>query len=141
MVCVAAYLLANTNAAQAIQLCLPRASKNAEASSTKAVAEGSTKSKTCRHCGKSEAVTPATVETSSNNGEDEPACPCCPHEPGQKNCPCPGECGLCSVAKTPLPAAYDFDVHEALCLGEYLSIDALPYFSAKCGGLDRPPRI
>ena len=150
LVSLAAYFIANTNASATIQSFVRshvvEAEKVANHSTQEAPAEAPKKK--CKHCNPS-AETPETTSNSQspcppancpNENHDDPACPCCPHDSDHKNCPCPGGCALCSVAKTPLVVSVNFDSCQSLCVGSCLLIDSSQYASPKCDGLDRPPR-
>jgi hypothetical protein len=133
----------------AIQQCLPLPTKKIAQIPTVPNEDGPAKLKKCKHCCKSvngaqvpsNEQDPSDREGCEQDNRDTPSCPCCPDDPKQKSCPCPGGCALCSVAKTPLLLPLDLDLHQALCVGNCVSIDLFEYISPMCDGLDRPPRV
>jgi hypothetical protein len=148
MASLAAYLLANTNASLAVQF-IPRPARTTVQNPSPPAEEVPANPKKCKHCSKpaESNETPAEGHKSSSpqssNKDDctEPSCPCCPADPDHKNCPCPGGCAICSVAKVPLLPPLNLDFEQAICLGNCLGIDSFQYISPICDGLDRPPRI
>lgn len=65
----------------------------------------------CKSSGHEEGESEKDCEFTSQHGVEEvpppvkDQCPCCPGKPSEPNCPCPGGCALCSVAKIPIGAS------------------------------------
>jgi hypothetical protein len=144
-VCLSAYLLANTHASFALESavrtycpakCAPKMDISAE--------EATPTTPKCKHCCKvTKESSDEQVPCSSDNPTppcDEPSCPCCPNDRDGKQCPCPGGCAMCSVAKAPLPTTIAVNLHNVVCTGRCQLEEAFDYVPPLQRGLIRPPR-
>lgn len=136
-VSLTAYLLANTGASFALEAWIPSLAKR----DNLGVAQSPPRKCTCSE-GRERRNAPCEScrECQKRNCPGR-SCPSCPNQPCQKDCPCPGGCALCSVAKAPCLTPIDLEFRDTLSLGECVVIESFKYHSLKCGGLDRPPRI
>lgn len=133
--CVAAYGLTNTHVNLALaQWAAPRA----EVALATTDEPDSSKPR-CKHCARQTKPAPqspaAPCSDDSGGPCNAPLCPCGGHE-----CPVPGGCAMCSVAKTPcvsdgLPWAPWLPSLDTLTVDE-----ATSYVPPFCHGLMRPPR-
>lgn len=144
-VSLGAYLLANTHASFALER-LVRSHVPAKTPTEQLPTEQESASKpsACKHCCKqtenqSEEQSPCNSEGPTQPC-DTPSCPCCPGDQDGKQCPCPGGCAMCSVAKAPLLTPIEISLHEAVCTGECQIDESFDYVSPLQHGLIRPPR-
>lgn len=145
-VSLGAYLLANTHASFALEhLARSHSPMNSGSNPVTSDEEKSTpKTPKCKHCcmvteDSSEEQTPCSSDSPTRPCED-PSCPCFPNEHDGKQCPCPGGCAMCSVAKAPLLTPIAINVHDAVCSGECQLDESFDYVSPLQRGLLRPPR-
>jgi hypothetical protein len=156
---LAAYLLVNTQAAEALsthfQFVLSQPSQNApnsckgqgrEADHSRKDAPARTCS-SCKHCAKQKQKVshpPDQEGTDHDHASPEPSCPCCPDGPGDRSspsCPCPGGCAFCTVAKVPCLTTLTLSVGPSPCVGESAAEQPFCYVGPCRGGLIRPPRV
>lgn len=148
VLCMAAYLLANTNVSFALEAWMRGKVVNVSQAPPDKSEERASKSRKCKRCSTCQIEPDQEAERQSSPREDhrkgncqESSCPCCPQDSGQKRCPCPGGCALCSVAKAPCLTPVATDLPQMLCVGQCSLADPVVYHSPFCGGLERPPRI
>ena len=147
LLCLTAYLFANTNVSLALSAVKSRrpAAKSAE---QKKPADEKSCTHICQHCAKKQAKPAESDNLSKPNlsqpGPSSPAnsdCPCCPAGPSSPTCPCPGGCAWCSVAKVPCFTLLNLALLPALCVGESL-VEEAPCYRPPIGNeLMRPPRV
>lgn len=142
LLCLVAYLFSNTHLNQALALFATR--NGPDATATKETDAPSPRK--CKHCAKratSTCATPVTAGKDHHPNDDaacphDLSCPCCPEKGHQ--CPVPGGCSLCSIAKAPwlTPLPPDADLLSMVCflVPEY----RIAYISPSCDGLIRPPK-
>lgn len=157
--CLVTYLLTNTPAVFALDLrfwsdaFLPRTSATDPVSAASSAPASKTPPRKCTRCCcavtssrpvQTRAALPKYGSTLNSTGTREhsrPACPCCPSQPSKPDCPVPGGCAFCSVAKIPLmnsPLTGSTPVIFAeMVLPERTSFPLL----MPVGKLFRPPRV
>ena len=146
VICLAAYLLANTHASMAMESWLRSQAKQRAAVAT-VEGEAQSEPKKCKHCSQKPEQDGNKNQQSSPDSQDCPNgpcddsdCPCCPNDSHQKGCPCPGGCALCSVAKAPCLTPSYLQFQPLNCIGECVSFESNTFPSPFRGSLDRPPR-
>ena len=150
LLCLSAYLLANTQANLALDYLLRSQVPTCQPSETTPAEESTPKAKQCKHC------TQVSEESSNENTPpcapsnsparpckpcDDSSCPCCPNEHHPKDCPCPGGCALCSVAKAPCLTPLTLQFHDLVCVGQCSVDESSDYVNPLQRGLIRPPRV
>lgn len=141
-----AYLLANTHASFALDYMIRSQPRSAHVPEMAPTDETTPTPRKCRHCNPvPEETSNDTTSQPSSCPTDRPcndsSCPCCPNQHDPKDCPCPGGCALCSVAKAPCLTPWTPTLHQAVCIGQCCLVESLNYASPPQGGLIRPPRV
>lgn len=141
------YLLANTHASFALERFVRSqipAKRMTDPLPSEPSEESAPKPSKCKHCSKSTDDQTEEQSPCTSDGPtppcDDPSCPCCPNDHNGKQCPCPGGCAMCSVAKAPLLTPIGISLHDAVCTGECRVDEAFDYVSPPQHGLIRPPR-
>jgi hypothetical protein len=146
-----AYLLANAN----IGLCVgSRAQTQSHDEKTAGSVDAHQHDDTdsdCLHCA-NHAAHAAVNATSTSSDEEQTtctpdaatglrgSCPCCPKEPCNSSCPCPGGCAMCNIAKTPCLSSEALIPLPNLRLGDSVIEIPFSYVPPVAHGLIRPPR-
>lgn len=141
------YLLANTQASFALGYLIRSQTQPSAVLDTTSAEESTPKASKCKHCTVTQDTTDENAPAQTKcppDGSSKPcndsSCPCCPNEHDPKDCPCPGGCALCSVAKAPCLTPLTLTPHQAVCIGQCCLVESLDYVSPPQGGLIRPPR-
>src|SRR5262249_38589205 len=69
---------------------------------------------------RNQAAAPSSVPRPDKQSPCRPCCPDCPKGPSGSQCPCPGGCPLCSVAKVPCLSPFALFTAAPPCLGASL---------------------
>jgi hypothetical protein len=100
----------------------------------------------CKHCNSVRDEVQGAPSSQSKQSStpcppcNDSSCPCSPGEHRPKDCPCPGGCAFCSVAKAPCMTPLTPTLCDAACVGECNSEEPFDYVSPRPGSLIRPPR-
>lgn len=138
------YLLANTQASFALDYWIRSQIHEVAPPEPASTDESTPQSRKCKNCTR---VSEGNSDQQAPNSSNRPckpcndsSCPCGPNEHHHKDCPCPGGCALCSVAKAPCLTPWTATLDHAVCIGECCLNDSFDYLSPPLGGLIRPPR-
>jgi hypothetical protein len=135
MICLAGFLLANGGGAIAFAGWKVSHIEKSEPTGSSA------KSSCCKRClekAKIQTVRSVDGQFEQQSLPQRDECPCCPQD--GKNCPFPGGCTYCSVAKATCMPVVAVPVHVVSFSGERIVPASDRAFTSLIASLDRPPR-